>query len=56
MLVDRETVWQYTFRLSSDTRHHSLVTAQFPDILHMRILVRSTFGRVLYRSGTVKNE
>jgi hypothetical protein len=54
--IDRETVWQYTFRLLSDTKHHYSVTAQFPDILHMRIIVRPASGRVLYRSGTVKNE
>jgi hypothetical protein len=54
--IDRETVWQYTFRLLSDTKHHYSVTAQLPDIVHMRIIVRSTSGRVLYRSGTVKNE
>jgi hypothetical protein len=54
--VDHDTVWQYTFRILSDPKHHYLVTAQFPDLLHMRVIVRSSSGRVLYRSGTVKNE
>jgi hypothetical protein len=54
--INHDTVWQYTFRILSDTKHHYSVTAQFPDLLHMRIIVRSPSGRVLYRSGTVKNE
>jgi hypothetical protein len=51
--VDDETVWQYTFRIAIGDKRHYQVTAQFPDLLHMSVTMRSTSGKVIYRSGTV---
>ncbi len=51
--IDHETVWQYTFRITIGDKRHYQVTAQFPDLLHMRVTLRSATGKVIYRSGTV---
>jgi hypothetical protein len=53
--IDGDTVWQYTFRVVSDKNRHYTVTAQLPDLRHMRITIRAVKGTLLYRSGTVRN-
>lgn len=54
--VDHETVWQYSFRVTTDRHGHYTVIAQLLDIFHMRITVESHAGKVLYRSGIVHTE
>jgi hypothetical protein len=50
------SVSRYTFRITSETKRRYQVTALLLDIHHMRLTVRSTSGKILYRSGTVQHD
>lgn len=56
--IDGGRVWRYTFGLTtsevtSSVHRKLLVTADLPDTTHLRLWVRTTAGKLLYRSPLV---